>query len=178
MTQYIFRTNNVEPKDINNFRKFNYEVRIPAGQELKVWLRYSSIIFMQDEKLTYELNNYLQNFNGVKPDREVFQVYINEVEKLKGVPKITCNQRNVVTKEVTLPGIPEIGNPRPWEYFGVFDSPNGSPGLCEEGGRASCPRPHCRTRGRRATNRIEKHKIKIEYEVERQKIMKIIKGRV
>ena len=31
-------TNNVNPKDINIYRKLNYEVRIPAGQQLKVWL--------------------------------------------------------------------------------------------------------------------------------------------
>ena len=86
--------NNVKPKDINIYRKFNYEVRIPSGKQLKVWLRYSSIIFLTEEKLTYALNNYLQNSNSLQPDREVFQVSISEIENLKSEPKLTCNDQD------------------------------------------------------------------------------------
>ena len=160
------------PKDINVYRKFNYQIKVPAGQQLKVWLRYSSIIFLQDEKLTYQLNNYLQNAKSLTAAREVFQVYISELENLKGTPKITCNQQ-----AVTLSGIAGFGEPNEWEYYGVFDSPSGRPGLCESsstGRRRTNSRK--RGRGRRSASRIGASLVEVQYEVERRQIVKWVKG--
>ena len=166
-------TSNTQPKDLNIYRKFNYEVRIPAGQQLKVWLRYRSIIFFKEEKVTYTVNNYLQNSNSLQPRREVFQVFISEIEDLKSDPKITCNGR-----KVQLDGIP--GNtPETWEYFGVFDASNGKPGLCESGRRQSGRRRQSSgrfqthldlppRRRRTSRRRSASYKVEIEYEVERR----------
>jgi len=122
-------------------------VKIPADQEIKVWLRYSSIIFLKDEKLTYTLNNYLQNTNSLKPKREVFQVYISELTDLKDDPTITCNG-----KVVKLDDIPGFGASDPYEYFGVYDAGQGQPPLCKTGRRA----------------RLGSFKVEIQYEVERK----------
>lgn len=133
---------------------------IPPHAEIKIWIRYSSIIFQKEEKFVYELNNFLQNSKGIKHEREVFQVYISELQDLKGTPRITCNN-----KQVTLPPIKDMVA-EPFEFMGMFNAEKGDSGLCS-GGR----------KGRRSKRVAPESVIKIEYEVERREILKFIDGR-
>lgn len=86
-------------------------MKVPAGEELKVWLRYSSIVFMDyvdpsspddREVLTYELNIFEtqsatkdQKTVSTKPGRDIFQIYVSEIQDLKYASmNITCDGRD------------------------------------------------------------------------------------
>merc|ERR1711962_1615027 len=51
-------------RDINIYRKFDYQLKIPANMAVKVWMRYSSIIFRQDDKFEYTVRHNRMNAKG------------------------------------------------------------------------------------------------------------------
>ena len=79
---FIFRTSDKQPIDLNTFRRFNYQLRIPKKRSAKVWMRYNSIIFRLGDNFVHTVNFNKISRNGHEPKKISLQVYINELHDL------------------------------------------------------------------------------------------------
>ena len=96
-------------RSLNNFRRFVFTVNVPASTGLKVWLRFSSIIYLRQEKLTHEIS--ITANNGRTSTEEILQIFIQEIEVIKSDSvQVTCND-NLVDMENLEP------DSEPWEYI-------------------------------------------------------------
>lgn len=137
-------------KSLNNFRRFVFTVNVPASTVIKVWLRFSSIIYLRQEKLTHEISITANNGRTLTNTEEIFQIFIQELEDIKSDSvQVTCND-NPVDMENLEP------NSEPWEY----------------GGRNSNLKKACRSRrGKLGTKNLA-----VTFEVDRVQIYNPLTG--